>query len=97
MECVKLQGHQFPRQPIINDNNDDDNENDDAYDDAYANDDDDDDDNVNCSSIEECDDNQWQLMTLTNLNQKFYCLPAQESWLLYTDGIFGHDNPFHAP
>ena len=55
---VKLQGHQFLRQPIINDNNDDDNENDDAYDDAYANDDDDDDDNVNCSSIEECDDNQ---------------------------------------
>ena len=70
MECVKLQGHQFLRQPIINDNNDNDNENDDAYDDAYVDDDDDDDDDGNYSSIEECDDNQWQLMTLTNLNQK---------------------------
>ena len=58
LECVKLQGHQFLRQPIINDNNDNDNENDDAYDDAYVNDDDDDDDDGNYSSIEECDDNQ---------------------------------------
>ena len=74
MECVKLHGHQFLLQPIISDNTDDDNENHDAYDDADANDDDDDDDddddNGNRSSIEECDNNQWQLMTLTNLNQK---------------------------
>ena len=43
------------------------------YNDAYADDDDNDDDHDdNRSSIEECDDNQWQPMTLTNLNQNFF-------------------------